>query len=125
MVGGIPPVSALLHPHPHTATEELLLEHAVETTDEDDDRSARRPGDHLDGRDRVGGQSPHTSRRPDTWWWFGGIMVFLWITLLLVPGFTTLANGHKAMFWIWIIFPVRWIIGSFMAPTEEAIARGA
>jgi hypothetical protein len=56
------------------------------------------------------------------WWWFGGIMAVFWITLLLVLGFTTLAKGHKAMFWIGIIFPVLWIIGSFMAPKAAAIS---
>jgi hypothetical protein len=57
------------------------------------------------------------------WWWFGGIMAVFWITCLLILGFTTLANGHKAMFWIGIIFPVLWFVGAFMAPTDEAMAQ--
>ncbi len=59
------------------------------------------------------------------WWGMGFVLGVIWITLLLVLGFSTLANGHKALFWIGIIFPVLWIIGAFMAPTEKALARAA
>ena len=53
----------------------------------------------------------------------------LWVahlaSSLIVLGVTTLRNGHTALFWFGIIFPVLWIIGFFMAPTAKAVARGA
>ena len=60
---------------------------------------------------------------------FWGAISFLfavmWIAMFIVLGLSTLAKGHTLLFWIGIIFPVLWIIGAFMAPTEKAIARGA
>ena len=56
------------------------------------------------------------------WWWFGGIMAVFWITCLLVAGLATYANGHKALFWIGIIFPVLWFFGAFMTPKDESFS---
>ena len=59
------------------------------------------------------------------WWGMGFVLAVIWITLLVVLGFSTLAKGHTALFWIGIIFPVLWLIGAILRPTEAAIARGA
>ena len=53
------------------------------------------------------------------WFWFGGVMAIIWICLLLVLGLSTYANGHKALFWIGLIFPVLWFFGAFMGPRDE------
>ena len=58
------------------------------------------------------------------WGATGFLIAVLWITLFLVLGLSTLAKGHTALFWFGIIFPVLWIIGAFLRPTEKAIARG-
>ena len=59
------------------------------------------------------------------WWGMGFVLGVIYLTLLIVLGLTTLRNGHTALFWIGIIFPVLWLIGAFLRPTEKAIARGA
>ena len=59
------------------------------------------------------------------WWGMGFVLGVIYLTLLIVLGLTTLRNGHTALFWIAIIFPVLWVIGAFLRPTEKAIARGA
>jgi hypothetical protein len=59
------------------------------------------------------------------WWGVGFFLALIYIALLVMLGLTTLRNGHTALFWIGFIFPVLWLIGFFMAPTEKAIARGA
>ena len=58
--------------------------------------------------------------------------MFLWITLgalyliaLFTLGLMTLRKGHTVMFWFGIIFPVLWIVGAFMAPTQKAVAANA
>ena len=56
------------------------------------------------------------------WYWFGGLLAIVWISLLLVMGLSTYAKGHKALFWFGIIFPVLWVIGALMAPRDEAAA---
>ena len=55
--------------------------------------------------------------------------MFLWITLgalyllaVFTLGLATLRKGHTVLFWFGIIFPVLWIFGAFMAPTEKAVA---
>ena len=58
------------------------------------------------------------------WWGMGFVLGVIYLTLLIVLGLTTLQKGHTAMFWIGIIFPVLWVIGAFMSPTEKALARG-
>ena len=59
-------------------------------------------------------------------------MTFLWIVLgvlyvacWLYFGLATFRRGHYWMFWIGIIFPILWIIGAFIAPTDHAAARVA
>ena len=58
------------------------------------------------------------------WGAIGFLFFMIWITMLLVLGFSTLAKGHTVLFWVGIIFPVLWIVGAFLAPTEKVIALG-
>ena len=55
--------------------------------------------------------------------------MFLWIalaTLYLIAvftlGLTTLRKGHTVLFWTGIFFPLLWVVGAFMAPTDKAVA---
>jgi hypothetical protein len=59
------------------------------------------------------------------WSAIGFLIAVLWITLFIVLGLSTLAKGHYVLFWVGILFPVLWIIGAFLQPTEKAIARTA
>ncbi len=59
------------------------------------------------------------------WWGMGFVLGVIYLTLLIVLGLTTLRNGHTVLFWVGIIFPVLWLIGAILRPTEAAIARGA
>ena len=54
---------------------------------------------------------------------------FLWIlcavayiTALALLGMATLRKGHTVLFWVGIIFPFLWVVGSLMAPTPRAAA---
>jgi len=40
-------------------------------------------------------------------------------------GLTTFRKGHYWMFWIGFFFPILWIIGALISPTERAAARTA
>jgi NhaP-type Na+/H+ or K+/H+ antiporter len=51
---------------------------------------------------------------------------FLWImlgvlyfTLFVALGLATLRNGHYVLFGFGIIFPVLWIFGALMGPTDQ------
>ena len=57
------------------------------------------------------------------WWGMGFVLGVIWLTLLIVLGMSTLRNGHTALFWVGIIFPVLWVFGAVMPPTERALAR--
>ena len=57
------------------------------------------------------------------WWGMGFVLGVIWLTLLIVLGVSTLRNGHTWLFWIGIIFPVLWVFGAVMHPTEKALAR--
>ena len=57
-------------------------------------------------------------------------MTPLWILLAVVYvacwvyfGLATFRQGHYWLLWIGFIFPILWIIGAFMAPTERVAAR--
>ena len=59
-------------------------------------------------------------------------MTVLWILLAILYvacwvyfGLATFRQGHYWLFWIGFIFPLLWIIGAFIAPTERAAARAA
>ena len=49
----------------------------------------------------------------------------LYLTLFVLLGIATLRKGHYALFFFGIIFPLLWIIGALMGPTQSAEAAGA
>jgi len=53
------------------------------------------------------------------------LLCVLYLTALVVLGLATLRKGHTVLFWFGILFPLLWIIGAFIAPTEHAAARAA
>jgi hypothetical protein len=55
--------------------------------------------------------------------WYG-LFVVLYIALLIVLGITSLRKGHWVMFIIGIFFPLFWIIGAVLPPTESARESG-
>ncbi len=55
--------------------------------------------------------------------WYG-LFVVIYIALLIVLGITCLRKGHWVMFIIGIFFPLFWIIGAVMPPTESARESG-
>ena len=57
--------------------------------------------------------------------------MFLWIllgalylTLFFLLGLATLRKGHWVLFGFGIFFPVLWIIGALLSPTQSAAAAG-
>jgi len=59
-------------------------------------------------------------------------MTFLWILAGIVYiacwmylGLASFREGHYWLFWIGFVFPILWIIGAFIAPTDRAAARAA
>ena len=57
--------------------------------------------------------------------------MFLWIllgalylTLFFLLGLATLRKGHYVLFFVGIIFPILWIIGALLGPTQSAEAAG-
>jgi hypothetical protein len=45
-------------------------------------------------------------------------LVLLYVVLLLAVGIATLREGHWVMFILGFFFPLFWIIGALMGPTE-------
>jgi hypothetical protein len=56
------------------------------------------------------------------WWAIGIGGVFLYVLVAVTLGLTTLRNGHGWMFIFGFPFPLFWLIGAFMQPTERAAA---
>ena len=56
------------------------------------------------------------------WWGIGFGGFFLYLVLLIFLGIRTLRNGHGWMFFFGIFFPVLWIFGAFMRPSEATAA---
>jgi hypothetical protein len=48
----------------------------------------------------------------------------LYLTLFILLGMATLRKGHHFLFFVGIIFPVLWIIGALLGPTQSAQAAG-
>ena len=48
----------------------------------------------------------------------------LYLTLFVLLGLATFRNGHYVLFFIGIVFPVLWIIGALLGPTQSAQAAG-
>ena len=54
-------------------------------------------------------------------WWgigFGGFILYL--VLVLTLGIMTLRKGHWVMFILGIFFPLFWLIGAVIPPTQSA-----
>lgn len=66
------------------------------------------------------GQEPKGRLRVSPLLWI--LLVVVYLTLLVTLGVMTFRKGHFVLFGI--IFPVLWIIGALMAPTERARATG-
>jgi hypothetical protein len=54
----------------------------------------------------------------------GFVLAVIWISLFIVLGVATLRNGHIVLFIIGIIFPLLWVFGAVLPPTEKALERG-
>jgi len=54
------------------------------------------------------------------WWAIGIGGIFLYLLVAFTLGLTTLRKGHGWMFVLGIFFPVLWLIGAFMQPTDAA-----
>ncbi len=52
------------------------------------------------------------------------LFAVLYVAALIVLGMSTLRKGHTALFWIGIIFPILWIVGALLPPTQRATAAG-
>jgi hypothetical protein len=46
----------------------------------------------------------------------------LYLTLFFLLGLATLRKGHYFLFFVGIIFPVLWIVGALLGPTQSAQA---
>ena len=53
------------------------------------------------------------------WWGIGIGAAFLYFLIAFTLGLMTLRNGHGWMFFLGIFFPILWIIGAFMRPSER------
>lgn len=49
----------------------------------------------------------------------------LYLTLFVVLGLATLRKGHYVLFFLGIIFPLLWVVGALVGPTDSAEAAGA
>jgi hypothetical protein len=48
----------------------------------------------------------------------------LYLTLFFLLGLATLRKGHYFLFFVGIIFPVLWVVGALLGPTQSAQAAG-
>ncbi len=53
------------------------------------------------------------------WWGIGIGAAFLYFLIAVTLGVMTLRNGHGWLFFFGIFFPILWIIGAFMRPSEK------
>ena len=53
------------------------------------------------------------------------LLGILYVVLLITLGVMTFRKGHYWLFFIGIFFPVLWIIGGVIGPTEAAATRDA
>lgn len=49
------------------------------------------------------------------------LLITLYLVALFSLGFATLRKGHTVLFWVGIFFPLLWIVGALLAPTEGAL----
>jgi hypothetical protein len=55
-----------------------------------------------------------------TFLWF--LLGVVYITMFVALGVATFRKGHYFMFFVGIVFPVLWIFGALMGPTEAVTA---
>jgi ABC-type multidrug transport system permease subunit len=48
----------------------------------------------------------------------------LYLTLFFLLGLATLRKGHYFLFFVGIIFPLLWVVGALLGPTQSAQAAG-
>jgi hypothetical protein len=48
----------------------------------------------------------------------------LYLTLFFLLGLATLRKGHYFLFFVGIIFPLLWVVGALIGPTQSAQAAG-
>jgi hypothetical protein len=48
------------------------------------------------------------------------LLAFVYILLFVTLALTTLRKGHYFLFWVGIVSPMLWIIGTIMGPTARA-----
>ena len=53
------------------------------------------------------------------------LFVVIYIAALVVLGATTFRKGHYILFVLGIFFPLLWLVGALIAPTDKAVAKGA
>jgi hypothetical protein len=70
----------------------------------------------------LGPRSSTTYLKGAFMWWAIGFGGLLYLILALTLGFMTIRNGHGWMFFFGLFFPLLWIFGAFMRPTERAAA---
>jgi 4-amino-4-deoxy-L-arabinose transferase-like glycosyltransferase len=58
-----------------------------------------------------------------TFFWL--VLSVLYLTLFVLLGLATLRKGHTVRFLFGIIFPVLWIIGALLGPTEHVMTTEA
>lgn len=52
------------------------------------------------------------------------LIAAVYINLFVTIALATLRKGHHLLFWVGIAFPVLWLVGALMGPTDGAQARG-
>jgi hypothetical protein len=52
------------------------------------------------------------------------LLAALYLTLFVALGLATLRKGHYFLFFVGIIFPILWIVGALLGPTQRAQAAG-
>jgi ABC-type multidrug transport system permease subunit len=58
-------------------------------------------------------------------WLLWTLLAIAYVACWFFLGMATFRKGHYWLFWIGFFFPLLWIIGAFIAPTERAAARMA
>jgi hypothetical protein len=53
------------------------------------------------------------------------ILATLYLVLLWTLGIRTFTNGHYVLFFVGIVFPIAWIVGTLIAPAADAAAAEA
>ena len=52
-------------------------------------------------------------------WWAIGFGGFFYLVLLFTLGLLTIRNGHGWMFFFGLFFPLLWVFGAVMRPTNQ------